>query len=57
MKKITNYKLQITKGVAPPADKEFQITMTKITKTNKKRVTAIIMGHDIKKQSTMAVRI
>jgi hypothetical protein len=40
-----NYKLQITN--------KFQITMTKITKINKKRITTIIMGHDIKKQSTM----
>jgi hypothetical protein len=52
--KITNHKFQITKGVAPPADKEFQITMTKITKINKKRITTTIMGHDINKQSTMA---
>ncbi len=30
--------------------------MTKITKINKKRITTIIMGHDIKKQSTMVDR-
>jgi hypothetical protein len=43
MKKITNHKLQIT--------------MTEITKINKKRITAIIMGHDINRQSTMADRV
>jgi hypothetical protein len=30
MKKITNYKSQITKGVAPPAQKEFQIQNYKL---------------------------
>ena len=55
--KITNSKSQITKGVAPPADKEFQITMTKIPKINKKRITMIIMGHDINKQSTVFDRV
>jgi hypothetical protein len=46
--KITNYKSQITN--------KFQITMTKITKINKKRITTIIMGHDIEKQSTTTDR-
>jgi hypothetical protein len=46
MKKITNYKFQITN--------KFQITMTKITKNYKKRITTIAMGHDINEQSTMA---
>jgi hypothetical protein len=34
-----------------------KITMTKITKINKKQITTTIMGHDIKKQSTMADRV
>jgi UDP-2,3-diacylglucosamine pyrophosphatase LpxH len=47
--KITNSKSQITN--------KFQITMTKIPKINKKRITMIIMGHDINKQSTMFDRV
>jgi hypothetical protein len=43
--KITNYKFQITN--------KFQITMTKIARFNKKRITTPIMGHDIKEQSKM----
>jgi hypothetical protein len=47
--KITNYKSQITN--------KFQITMTKITKINKKRITTTIMGHDVEMRGTMTVRI
>ena len=47
--KITNSKSQITN--------KFQITMTKIPKINKKRITMIIMGHDINKHSTMFDRV
>jgi hypothetical protein len=31
--------------------------MTEITKVNKKRITTIIMGHDIKKQIIMIDRV
>jgi hypothetical protein len=55
--KITNYKSQITKGVAPPTNKEFQITMTEITRNDKKRITLTIMGYNIKKRSTMFDRV
>jgi hypothetical protein len=37
--KITNYKIQITN--------KFQITMTKITKVNKKRITMPVMGYEV----------
>jgi hypothetical protein len=49
MQEITNYKSQITN--------KFQITMTKITKINKKRITTTVMGYYIKKQSTMVYRV
>jgi hypothetical protein len=47
--KITNYKSQITN--------KFQITMTKITKIIKKRITTTIMGQDVRKHCTRTVRI
>jgi hypothetical protein len=46
--KITNHKSQITN--------KFQITMTRITKINKKRITTIKMGYNIELQSTVADR-
>jgi hypothetical protein len=42
--KITNSKSQIPKGVASPTNKEFQITMTKIT--NKKLTKVFIINSE-----------
>jgi hypothetical protein len=54
MRKITNYKIQITKGVAPPAYWESQITMSEIT--NKKLIKSFCggPGGDFFKKSPLA---